>query len=62
MISPSPTTLQAILISMGIAFVLALLFIPPFAISIAEVLVRHANAVKAAYDAYADSWNRQTNG
>jgi formate-dependent nitrite reductase membrane component NrfD len=62
MTSPSPTVLQAILLSMTIAFVLALLFIPPFAVAIADVLHRHANAVAEAYRAYQRSWNQESNG
>jgi len=57
-----PSTTQCILFAMIVAFLVALLFIPPFAVAIAEVLQRHANAVACAYRAYQRSWNGETNG
>ena len=52
-----PNTTQLILFSLVAAFLVALLFIPTFAITISDVLRRHAQAVSAAYDAYREQWN-----
>ena len=41
------------------AFVLALLFVPAVGSACADAIQRHSDAVRAAYGAYQNTWNRR---
>jgi hypothetical protein len=54
----NPSTTLDILLSLLGAFLFCILVSPAFATSIAETLLRHAEATRAAYVAYRSTWNR----